>query len=197
MWERKYTEELKRLREEAYYAGGQSRIDRQHKSGKLTARERINLLFDSGTFVEIGTIRESEIISENKKRSHIIGDGVITGYGRINGQIVYVASQDFTVNGGTLGETHSLKICRVMDMAYDAKCPFISINDSGGARIEEGIKSLNGYSGIFFRNTKSSGVIPQISVIMGPCAGGACYSPAICDFVFMVNYRAAEDFAAS
>lgn len=186
MWDKQYIEELKYRREKAFVAGGKSRIDRQHNAGKLTARERIDLLFDPGTFNEIGTIRETNSFCGNTSSS-IVGDGVITGYGRINGQIVYVASQDFTVNGGTLGETHSLKICRVMDLAYDTRCPFVSINDSGGARIEEGIKSLNGYSGIFYRNTKASGVIPQISVIMGPCAGGACYSPAICDFVFMVN----------
>lgn len=188
MWDHKYTDELHKKNEEALLGGGQKRIEKQHASGKLTARERLKLLFDPGTFVEIGIIREAKTSQSSIQTSTPIpGDGVVTGYGRIHGRVVYAASQDFTVNGGTLGEAHSLKICRIMDMALDAMCPFISINDSGGARIEEGINSLSGYSGIFLRNTRASGVIPQISVIMGPCAGGACYSPAISDFVFMVK----------
>jgi len=167
--------------------GGEARIAKQHESGKLTARERIQLLFDKNTFVEVGAFVEGRISDFGLDKRRIIGDGVITGYGQINGRTVFVASQDFTVIGGTLGECHSAKICKVMDMAYDMKAPFISINDGGGARIEEGILSLNGYSGIFFRNTKMSGVVPQISVILGPCAGGACYSPAISDFIFMTE----------
>ena len=185
MWDRKYNDELHKKMQAAIAGGGQRRIDKQHAAGKMTARERIYHLFDKGTFVEVGAIRETK--TENTSIKTNPGDGVITGYGKINGKIVYVSSQDFTVNGGTLGEAHSLKICQIMDMALDAMCPYISINDSGGARIEEGINSLSGYSGIFIRNTRASGLIPQISVIMGPCAGGACYSPAICDFVFMVK----------
>ena len=150
----------------------EDRINRQHSLGKLTAYERIDLLFDKKSFVEIGGD---------------IDDGVVTGYGYIHGKKAFVASQDFTFKGGTLGEKHADKICNVMDMALEEKCPFISINDSGGARINEGIVALNGYAKIFLRNTKASGVIPQIAVIMGPCAGGACYSPAICDFIFMVK----------
>lgn len=188
MWDHRFSDELHKKNSEALLGGGQSRIDKQHKSGKLTARERLDLLFDKGSFVEIGIIREAKTSQSCIKTSiSIPGDGVVTGYGRIHGRVVFASSQDFTVNGGTLGEAHSLKICRIMDMALDAMCPFISINDSGGARIEEGINSLSGYSGIFLRNTRASGVIPQISVIMGPCAGGACYSPAISDFVFMVQ----------
>lgn len=188
MWDQKYTNELHKKNTEAQAGGGEARVNKQHNAGKLTARERIELLFDPNTFVEIGIIREAKASLTGLQTSNPIpGDGVVTGYGRINGRVVYAASQDFTVNGGTLGEAHSLKICRIMDMALDALCPFISINDSGGARIEEGINSLSGYSGIFLRNTRASGVIPQISVIMGPCAGGACYSPAISDFVFMVE----------
>ncbi len=188
MWDHKYTDELHLKNKEAMLGGGQARIDKQHNAGKLTARERLELLFDKGSFVEIGIIREAKVSQSSlKTASSIPGDGVVTGYGRIHGRVIYACSQDFTVNGGTLGEAHSLKICRIMDMALDAMCPFISINDSGGARIEEGINSLSGYSGIFLRNTRASGVIPQISVIMGPCAGGACYSPAISDFVFMVQ----------
>lgn len=167
--------------------GGEARIAKQHESGKLTARERIELLFDKNTFVEVGAFVEGRITDFDLDKRKVIGDGVITGYGQINGRTVFVSSQDFTVIGGTLGENHSAKICRVMDMAYDMKVPFISINDGGGARIEEGILSLNGYSGIFYRNTKMSGVVPQISVILGPCAGGACYSPAISDFIFMTE----------
>lgn len=164
-------------------AGPQERVDRQHSKGKSTAHERIAYLFDDGTFNEVGALVEGAPIDE----SSVLGDGVVTGYGLINGRLVFASAQDFTILGGTLGQRHSEKICRIMDMAMSARAPFISINDSGGARIEEGICALNGYSGIFYRNTKASGVIPQISVILGPCAGGACYSPAISDFIFMTR----------
>lgn len=185
MWDKKYTEELRKKIDAAFKGGGIHKTEKQHSQGKLTARERIDYLFDKNSFYEVGTIREPKALNELSKST--TGDGVITGYGSINGRIVYAASQDFTVNGGTLGAAHAEKICRIMDMAINSMCPFISINDSGGARIEEGIASLAGYSGIFYRNTAASGVIPQISVIMGPCAGGACYSPAITDFIFMVK----------
>lgn len=168
-------------------SGGSERIAKQHAAGKLTARERLEVLFDAGTFVELNdmlTSRATDFGMDKKKRP---GDGVVTGYGYINGRITFAASQDFTVSGGALGEAQAMKICRVMDKALDMKAPFISINDSGGARIEEGIDGLSGYADIFYRNTIASGVIPQISVILGPCAGGACYSPAITDFIFMTE----------
>lgn len=184
MWEPSCRAELIKKREKAAAGGGESRIESQHRKGKLTARERLEYLFDRGTFEEINTLVSPDG-AETDAKGCFFGDGVIIGYGRINGRTVYVSAQDFTVIGGTLGEYHSQKICRVMDMALRMKAPYISINDSGGARIEEGISSLDGYSGIFFRNTKASGIIPQISVILGPCAGGACYSPAITDFIFM------------
>ena len=187
MWDKKYSEELIARRKKAFMGGGEKRIEKQHLAGKLTARERVNILFDPNTFVEIETLVESrgdEFGMESKK---IPGDGVIIGYGMINGRIVYASIEDFTVLGGTLGEYHSKKICQIMDMAIKMRAPYISINDSGGARIEEGISSLDGYSGMFYRNTKASGFIPQISVILGPCAGGACYSPAITDFIFMAR----------
>lgn len=183
-WHQK-SEQLKAKRQEVLAGGGEDRIARQHQSGKLTARERIEALFDDGSFVEMNDMissRATDFGMDRKKRS---GDGVVTGYGRIHGRIAFVASQDFTVSGGSLGEAHAMKICRAMDKALEMRVPFISINDSGGARIEEGIDSLAGYAGIFYRNTVASGVIPQISVILGPCAGGACYSPAITDFIFM------------
>ena len=168
-------------------AGGADRIEKQHKSGKLTARERIDMLFDPGTFVEVDSFIESRIDDFGLDKKRVPGDGVVTGYGEINGRTVFVSSEDFTVIGGSLGEYHSMKIARIQDMAYDMKAPIIMINDSGGARIEEGIDSLSGYANIFLRNTKASGVIPQIAVIVGPCSGGACYSPAICDYIFMVD----------
>ena len=182
MWNKKYRDGLISSLEKSN-SGKQNRVDRQHVQGKLTAHERIAYLFDEGTFNEVGALVEG--VSEDG--SHILGDGVVTGYGLINGRLTFASAQDFTILGGTLGQRHSEKICRIMDMAISARAPFISINDSGGARIEEGIRALNGYSGIFYRNTKASGVIPQISVILGPCAGGACYSPAISDFVFMAR----------
>lgn len=185
MWDAKYRDELEKRRSAAVAGGGEKRIENQHKKGKLTARERIDFLFDEGSFVEINTLIESQDSRFGMDKKRVPGDGVVIGYGMINGRVVYASAQDFTVIGGTLGEYHSQKICHIMDMALKMKAPYISINDSGGARIEEGISSLDGYSGIFYRNTRASGVIPQISVILGPCAGGACYSPAITDFIFM------------
>lgn len=193
MWNAKYRDELEKRRAAAVAGGGEKRIENQHKKGKLTARERIEFLFDEGSFVEISTLIESQDSRFGMDKKRVPGDGVVIGYGTINGRVVYASSQDFTVIGGTLGEYHSQKICHIMDMALKMKAPYVSINDSGGARIEEGISSLDGYSGIFYRNTRASGVIPQISVILGPCAGGACYSPAITDFIFM-SKRSANMF---
>ncbi len=187
MWNKKYTEELKARRQKAFDGGGRERAKKQHEAGKLTARERIEILFDENSFVEIGTLVESRSDEFGMSEKKIPGDGVIIGYGMVNGRIVYASVEDFTVMGGTLGEYHSKKICQIMDMAIKMRAPYISINDSGGARIEEGICSLDGYSGMFYRNTQASGLIPQISVILGPCAGGACYSPAITDFTFMAE----------
>src|SRR3984885_10055594 len=167
--------------------GGQARIDSQHKKGKLTARERLHFLMDEGSFQEIGMLvahRSTDFGMENEKYP---GDGVITGYGSINGRLVYVFSQDFTVFGGSLSETHAEKICKIMDLAMKNGAPLVGLNDSGGARIQEGVVSLGGYADIFLRNTLASGVVPQISAILGPCAGGAVYSPAITDFTFMVR----------
>ena len=174
-------------KEKLEQGGGADKIAKQHESGKMTARERIDKLFDSNTFVEIDAFVETRAIDFDMQKKKVAGDGVVTGYGNIDGRLVFVASQDFTVIGGSLGEAHARKITKVMDMAVKMGAPFISINDSGGARIEEGIDSLCGYGEIFYRNTLASGVIPQISVIMGPCAGGAVYSPAITDFIFMVE----------
>lgn len=187
MWDKKYSEELLARRQKAINGGGEKRIEKQHQAGKLTARERVEKLFDPNSFVEIETLVESRGDEFGMDQKKIPGDGVIIGYGMINGRIVYASIEDFTVMGGTLGEYHSKKICQIMDMAIKMRAPYISINDSGGARIEEGICSLDGYSGMFYRNTQASGFIPQISVILGPCAGGACYSPAITDFVFMAR----------
>ncbi|HHV28871.1 acyl-CoA carboxylase subunit beta [Acetivibrio mesophilus] len=167
--------------------GGAERIAKQHNSGKMTARERIEALFDENSFVETDTFVETRSIDFDMQKKKVAGDGVVTGYGSIDGRLVFVSSQDFTVIGGSLGEMHAAKITKVMDMAMKMGAPFISINDSGGARIEEGIDALKGFGDIFYRNTLASGVIPQISVIMGPCAGGAVYSPAITDFIFMVD----------
>lgn len=179
--------ELETRREKAKLGGGAPKIEKQHAAGKLTARERIDMLLDKDTFVEVDGFIESRIDDFDLDKRRVPGDGVVTGYGEIDGRLVFVASEDFTVIGGTLGEYHSFKICRIQDMAMEMKAPLICINDSGGARIEEGISSLSGYSGMFLRHTKASGVIPQIAVILGPCSGGACYAPAICDFIFMVR----------
>ncbi len=167
--------------------GGEARIKKQHDSGKLTARERINALMDEGSFVEIDAFVTHRCTEFGMDRTEAPGEGVVTGYGTVDGRLVYVYAQDFTVIGGSLGEMHAKKICKVMDMAAKTGAPIIGMNDSGGARIQEGIDALSGFGEIFFRNTCMSGVIPQISVIMGPCAGGAVYSPAITDFVFMVD----------
>lgn len=187
MWSESIREELLNRRGCAYRGGGEERVAKQHASGKLTARERIDILFDEGTFVEVNTLLQAHERDICLPTPQLPGDGVVTGYGRIEGRWVFAAAEDFTVVGGTLGEYHSKKIIGIMDMAVEMRRPFVMLNDSGGARIEEGVCSLNGYSGIFLRNTKASGIIPQIAVIMGPCAGGACYSPAICDFIFMVE----------
>ena len=186
----KWLSSLERLdskRAQVLNAGGQARVEKQHNSGKLTARERMEALFDDGTFMELNDMMSSRATEFGMDKKKLPGDGVITGYGKIHGRTAVASSQDFTVNGGSLGEAHAAKIVKAMDLAMKLKVPFISINDSGGARIEEGIDSLSGYGDIFYRNTMASGVIPQISVIMGPCAGGACYSPAICDYIFMTR----------
>jgi propionyl-CoA carboxylase beta chain len=180
-------EKLAQKRVDALQGGGPKRIEAQHAKGKLTARERINLLLDEGSFQEIGNmvVHRSHDFGMDKQR--LLGDGVVTGYGKIHGRLVYVFSQDFTVFGGSLSETHAEKICKIMDLALENGAPVIGLNDSGGARIQEGVVSLGGYADIFYRNTRSSGVVPQISAIMGPCAGGAVYSPALTDFIFMVE----------
>ena len=179
--------ELQNKTELAHLGGGQARIDKQHSKKRLTARERVNYFLDEGSFEELGVLvthRTTDFGMENEK---YYGDGVITGYGTVNGRLVYIFAQDFTVFGGSLSETHAEKICKVMDMALKVGAPMIGLNDSGGARIQEGVRSLGGYADIFFRNVQASGVIPQISAIMGPCAGGAVYSPAITDFTMMVE----------
>jgi len=180
-------EQLRRLKEQARMGGGEERIRQQHERGKLTARERLDLLLDKGSFHELDmfvTHRETEFGMGEKK---ILGDSVVTGWGTIDGRLVFVFSQDFTVFGGSLSRAHADKICKIMDMAMKNGAPVIGLNDSGGARIQEGVVSLGGYADIFLRNTLASGVIPQISAIMGPCAGGAVYSPALTDFIFMVK----------
>ncbi|MDQ2714401.1 MAG: acyl-CoA carboxylase subunit beta [Chloroflexota bacterium] len=179
--------ELQRLREEAMLGGGQKGIDTQHAKGKLTARERLDLLLDPGSFNELDMFVAHRSTDFGLQERKFPGDGVVTGYGQIDGRLVYVFSQDFTVFGGSLSETHAEKICKVMDLAMKNGAPVIGLNDSGGARIQEGVVSLGAYADIFLRNTLASGVVPQISAIMGPCAGGAVYSPAITDFIFMVE----------
>jgi len=179
--------ELKERREASLLGGGKARVDKQHQQGKLSARERITILMDENSFQEIGQFVEHRATTFGLDKQHFPGDGVVTGYGTVHGRLIYVFSQDFTVLGGSLSETHAAKICRIMDLAMKNGAPLIGLNDSGGARIQEGVVSLAGYADIFYRNTRASGVIPQISVIMGPCAGGAVYSPALTDFVFMVE----------
>jgi len=179
--------ELDRRRAEARLGGGQRRIDNQHAKAKLTARERIELLLDEESFEEFDMFVTHRCTDFGMEKQKYPGDGVITGWGTINGRQVYVFSQDFTVLGGSLSETHAGKICKVMDMAMKVGAPVIGLNDSGGARIQEGVASLAGYADVFQRNIMASGVVPQISVIMGPCAGGAVYSPAMTDFIFMVR----------
>ena len=178
---------LEEMREQAHQGGGQRRIDAQHAKGKLTARERLGLLLDPDSFYEIDEFVTHRATGFGMEEKRFLGDGVVTGWGTIDGRLVYVFAQDFTVMGGSLGQAHGAKICKVMDLAMKNGAPLIGIDDSGGARIQEGVDSLWAYGEIFTRNTLASGVIPQLSVIMGPCAGGAVYSPAITDFVFMVQ----------
>ena len=178
---------LQRMRALALAGGGKERIDAQHAKGKLTARERLDFLLDEGSFVELDRFVAHRSTDFGMEEQRILGDGVVTGHGLIDGRPVYVYSQDFTVFGGSLSETHAEKICKVMDMALKVGVPIVGLNDSGGARIQEGVKSLGGYAEIFWRNVQASGVVPQISAILGPCAGGAVYSPAITDFICMVE----------
>ncbi len=180
-------EELRQIRQQAQLGGGQKRIDAQHAKGKLTARERIDLLMDEGSFEELDTFvthRSTDFGLESQK---YLGDGVVTGYGKVDGRLVFIFSQDFTVFGGSLSETHAEKICKIMDLAMKNGAPVIGLNDSGGARIQEGVVSLGAYADIFLRNVLASGVVPQLSAILGPCAGGAVYSPAMTDFILMVE----------
>ena len=180
-------EQLEEKRRLARLGGGQKRIDTQHAKGKLTARERLDLLLDENSFEEWDMFVEHRCTDFGMDQQHVPGDGVVIGYGTINGRLVFVFSQDFTVFGGALSEAHAEKICKVMDQAMKVGAPIIGLNDSGGARIQEGVASLGGYAEVFQRNVMASGVIPQISMVMGPCAGGAVYSPAITDFIFMVQ----------
>lgn len=180
-------DQLEARRAEARLGGGEKRIAAQHGKGKLTARERIEVLLDEGSFEEYDMYVTHRCVDFGMETQKVPGDGVVTGWGTINGRQVYVFSQDFTVLGGSLSETHAQKICKIMDMAMKTGAPVIGLNDSGGARIQEGVASLAGYADVFKRNVDASGVIPQISVIMGPCAGGAVYSPAMTDFIFMVR----------
>ncbi|MCB0561834.1 MAG: acyl-CoA carboxylase subunit beta [Lewinellaceae bacterium] len=184
-------EKLQQLQDKiaaAMMGGGANRIEKQHAKGKLTARERVHFLLDNGSFEEIGMLVTHRSSDFGMEKQRIPGDGVVTGYGTIDGRLVYVFAQDFTVFGGSLSETHAEKICKVMDLAMQNGAPLIGLNDSGGARIQEGVNSLGGYADIFYRNVMASGVIPQISAIMGPCAGGAVYSPAMTDFTIMVEH---------
>jgi propionyl-CoA carboxylase beta chain len=180
-------DELERKNKESLVGGGEKRIEQQHAKGKLTARERVQLLLDEDSFEELGRFVMHRSKDFGLDKEYYLGDGVVTGYGTVNGRLVYVFSQDFTVFGGSLSETHAEKIVKIMDLAMKNGAPVIGLNDSGGARIQEGVVSLGGYADIFYRNTLASGVVPQISAIMGPCAGGAVYSPAITDFIFMVE----------
>ncbi len=180
-------EELQRKRAEAEQGGGAERVQAQHEKGKMTARERLDVLLDPGTFVELDRFVTHRATDFGLAEQKFLGDGVVTGWGRIEGRLVYVFAQDFTVFGGSLSEAHAEKICKVMDLAVRNGAPIVGLSDSGGARIQEGVSSLGGYAAIFLRNTLASGVVPQISAVLGPCAGGAVYSPAITDFVFMVR----------
>ena len=179
--------ELESRLDRARRGGGQARIDKQHAAGKLTARERVELLVDPGSFVEIDALVTHRCTDFGMEEDRVPGDGVVSGHGTVDGRLVYVFAQDFTVFGGSLSETNAEKICKIMDLAVENGAPVVGLNDSGGARIQEGVASLGGYADIFLRNTLASGVVPQISAILGPCAGGAVYSPAITDFVFMVE----------
>ena len=179
--------QLRRMKAEAAEGGGAARVARQHEAGKHTARERLALLLDPNSFQELGALVTHRASGFGLDKSHPLGDGVVTGYGTVDGRLVYVYAQDFTVMGGSLGEAHAAKICQVLDLALKNGAPVVGLNDSGGARIQEGVLALGGYADIFLRNTLASGVVPQISAIMGPCAGGAVYSPALTDFIFMVE----------
>ncbi len=179
--------DLRERRAAALQGGGPARIEKQHKAGKYTARERVDLFLDAGSFVELDALREHECHDFGMDRNKIPGDGVVTGWGTVDGRLVYVFAQDFTVWGGSLGLVYAEKICKIMDLAIQNGAPVVGLNDSGGARIQEGVMSLGGYAEIFYRNTQASGVVPQLSAIMGPCAGGAVYSPAITDFIAMVD----------
>lgn len=180
-------DQLNAKKAEALLGGGEKKIESQHSKGKLTARERINLLLDEDSFEEIGMLKMHRSVNFGLDKQKFYGDGVVTGFGKVNGRPVYVFAQDFTVFGGSLAEAHAEKIVRIMDLSLENGIPLIGLNDSGGARIQEGVVSLGGYADIFYRNTMASGVVPQISAIMGPCAGGAVYSPALTDFIFMVE----------
>src|SRR5574341_2689805 len=182
-------DQLQTMRALSRQAGGEERIQKQHERGKMTARERLDLLLDPGSFRELDAfvVQRERNFGMDEPQNRILGDSVVTGWGTINGRLVYVFSQDFTVFGGSLSRAHADKIVKVLDMAMKTGAPVIGINDSGGARIQEGVVSLGGYADIFLQNTLASGVIPQISAIMGPCAGGAVYSPALTDFIFMVK----------
>ena len=180
-------DEMLKKKEHVMQGGGAKSIEKQHAKGKLTARERLNLLFDESSFVELDLFVKHRCTNFGQEEKELPGEGVVTGYGTVNGRLVYAFAQDFTVEGGSLGEKHAHKIWKVMDLAMKMGAPCVGINDSGGARIQEAVDALSGYGGIFYRNTKASGVIPQISVIMGPCAGGAVYSPALTDFIYMVK----------
>jgi len=182
-----YLDKLNAKKAQALEGGGQKRIEAQHGKGKLTARERLHFLLDDGSFEEIGMLVTHRSTNFGLDKQQFLGDGVVTGFGTIDGRLVYVYAQDFTVLGGSLAEAHAEKICKIMDMAMKNGAPIIGLNDSGGARIQEGVVSLGGYADIFYRNTRASGVIPQLSAIMGPCAGGAVYSPALTDFIMMVE----------
>jgi propionyl-CoA carboxylase beta chain len=178
---------LMEMRAEARLGGGQDRIDKHHAQGKYTARERIDLLLDEGSFEEFDMFKTHRCNNFGMEKKQFLGDGVVTGYGTVDGRLIYVFAQDFTVFGGALSETFAEKICKIMDLAMKNGAPVIGLNDSGGARIQEGIEALAGYTDIFLRNVQASGVVPQISAIFGPCAGGAVYSPALTDFAIMVK----------
>ncbi|NCG19523.1 MAG: methylmalonyl-CoA carboxyltransferase, partial [Rhodobacterales bacterium] len=187
MERQKLLDRLAELESQTKMGGGEARIERQHKAGKLTARERIEALLDPGSFIELDAFVVHDCNDFGMDAQRIPGDGVVTGFGRIDGRLIYLYAQDFTVFGGSLSAAHAKKICKVLDMAMRNGAPVIGLNDSGGARIQEGVASLGGYADIFLRNTMASGVVPQLSAIMGPCAGGAVYSPAITDFIAMVD----------
>jgi propionyl-CoA carboxylase beta chain len=189
MWDESVFQNYKKIKEEIQLGGGIDRIKKQHEKGKLTARERIDLLLDEKSFHEVDDMILSRTTDFDMEKKRKYGDGVVVGYGKIHGRTVYIASQDFTVSGGAGGERYALKICHILEMAISTRNPIIYLNDSGGARIEEGICSLSAYSRLFYLNTIASGVIPQIALILGPCAGGASYSPALCDFIFMLENK--------